>query len=102
MDDKLYDIKAFSQDPESRKVRSQYAQDILRDMQAKEFLQNLQSTIGLNLFNTSDPEELPENKDELDLHMQLSYKQASEIACEEAINNTLDFNKYNLTKKKSY
>jgi len=100
MDDKLYDIKAFSQDPESRKVRSQYAQDILRDMQAKEFLQNLQSTIGLNLFNTSDPEELPENKDELDLHMQLSYKQASEIACEEAINNTLDFNKYNLTKKR--
>ena len=100
MDDKLYDIKAFSQDPESRKVRSKYAEDILRDMQAKEFLQNLQSAVGLNLFNSSNPEELPENKEELDLHMQLSYKQASEIACEEAINNTLDFNKYNLTKKR--
>ena len=100
MDDKLYDIKAFSQDPESRKVRSKYAEDILRDMQAKEFLQNLQSAVGLNLFNTDNPEELPENKEELDLHMQLSYKQSSEIACEEAINNTLEFNKYNLTKRR--
>ena len=100
MDDKLYDIKAFAQDPESRRTRSKYAEDILRDMQAKEFLQNLQSTIGLNLFNSQKPEELPENKEELDLHMQLSYKQASEIAAEEAINNTLEFNKYNLTKKR--
>jgi len=100
MDDKLYDVKAFAQDPESRRVRSEYAEDILRDMQAKEFLTNIQATIGLDLFNSSNPEELPENKDELDLHMQLSYKQATEIACEEAINNTLDFNKFELTKKR--
>ena len=100
MDDKLYDIKAFAQDPESRKVRSKYAEDILRDMQAKEFLQELQQTIGLNLFSSEKPEELPENKEELDLHMQLSYKQASEIACEEAINNTLEFNRFKLTKKR--
>jgi hypothetical protein len=69
-------------------------------MQAKEFLNNLQGAVGLNLFNSENPEELPENKDELDLHMQLSYKQASEIAAEEAINNTLEFNKYSLTKKR--
>ena len=100
MDDKLYDVKAFAQDPESRKVRSKYAQDILRDMQAKQFLTSLQSELNLNLFNSDNPEELPENKDELDLHMQLSYKQASEIAAEEAINNTLAYNKYDLTKKR--
>ena len=100
MDDKLYDIKAFAQDPESRRARSKYAEDILRDMQAKEFLEQIQQTIGVNLFNTQKPEELPENKDALDLHMQLSYKQASEIACEEAINNTLELNRYNLTKKR--
>ena len=100
MDDKLYDIKAFAQDPESRRARSKYAEDILRDMQAKEFLQQIEQTIGVNLFNTQKPEELPENKEELDLHMMLSYKQASEIACEEAINNTLELNRYNLTKKR--
>ncbi len=100
MDSKLYDIKAFAQDPESRKVRSKYAEDILRDIQAKKFLNILQADLGLDLFNSSDPQELPENKEELDLHMMLSYKQASEIACEEAINNTLEFNKYGLTKKR--
>ena len=100
MDDKIYDIKAFAQDPESRRMRSKYAEDVLRDMQAKEYLQELQSAVGLNLFNSTNPEELPENKEELDLHMQLSYKQASEIACEEAINNTLEFNRFNLKKKR--
>jgi len=100
MDDKLYDIKAFAQDPESRRIRSKYAEDILRDMQAKEFLAQIQSVLSMDLFNTNKPEELPENKEELDLHMQLSYKQASEIACEEAINNTLEFNRYNLKKKR--
>ena len=100
MDDKLYDIRAFAQDPESRRMRSKYAEDILRDMQAKEFLAQIQSVLSMDLFNTNKPEELPENKEELDLHMQLSYKQASEIACEEAINNTLEFNRYNLKKKR--
>tara|TARA_R110001592_G_scaffold5556_1_gene30688 strand:- start:2049 stop:4436 length:2388 start_codon:yes stop_codon:yes gene_type:complete len=100
MDDKLYDIKAFAQDPESRKKRSKYAEDILRDMQAKSFLEEIQGTLNLNMYNSDNPEELPENKEELDLHMQLSYKQASEIACEEAINNTLDYNKYHLTKRR--
>ena len=100
MDNKLYDVKAYAQDPESRKVRSKYASDILRDIQAKAFLTKIQDTLKINMFNTDNTEELPENKDELDLHMQLSYKQASEIACEEAINNTLDYNKYNLTKKR--
>ena len=100
MDDKVYDIKAFAQDPESRQQRSKYAEDILRDMQAKEFLQSLQQGLNLNLFNTENPSELPENKDELDLHMQLSYKQASEIACEEAVNNSLQMNRYDLVKKR--
>ena len=100
MDDKVYDIKAFAQDPESRQQRSKYAEDILRDMQAKDFLMSLQQTLNLDLFNSDSPSELPENKDELDLHMQLSYKQASEIACEEAVNNSLQMNRYNLTKKR--
>jgi len=100
MDDKLYDIKAFAQDPESRKQRSKYAEDILRDIQAKKFLDQLNSTLGLDLYNSDNPEELPQNQEELNLHMQLSYKQASEIAAEEAINNTLEYNKYYLTKKR--
>ena len=58
MDDKVYDIKAFAQDPESRQQRSKYAEDILRDMQAKDFLVSLQQTLNLDLFNTENPSNL--------------------------------------------
>ena len=54
---------------------------------------------GLNLYN-SDKKTLPQSKEELEIHMQLNYKQSVEIAEEEAINNTLAFNKYQLTKKR--
>ena len=47
-----------------------------------------------------DPANLPQNKEELEVHMQLNYKQSVEIAEEEVINNILDFNKYELTKEK--
>ncbi len=101
MDEKIYDIKAFAQDPFSLKKRTKYAQDILRDIQAKEFLQNVQKNLNLNLWNSDNPEELPENQEELDLHMQLSYKQSCEIAAEEGINNTLERNKYDLTRRRT-
>ena len=100
MSDKQYDIKAYSQDPESLKIRTQYAETILRDMQAQKFLQNIQNTLGLNMYNVEDPQNLPTNREELDLHMQLDYKQSIEIAEEEAINNTLARNKYELTKRR--
>jgi hypothetical protein len=45
-------------------------------------------------------EELPDSKEELDLHMQLNYKQAVEIAEEQAINTLLEGNKYELTRKR--
>ena len=49
-----------------------------------------------------DVNELPETKEELDLHMQLNYKQAVEIAEEQAINTLLEGNKYELTRKRFY
>ncbi len=97
---KDYDIKAFAQDPASLKARTEYAQRIQRDMQAKSLLLNIKNKVGLDLFNTATPEDLPANQDELDLHMQLDYKQSIEIAEEELINNTLAQNKYDLVKRR--
>jgi len=54
----------------------------------------------MDLHSTANPEDLPQNQEELDLHMQLTYKQSVEIAEEEAINNTLAFNKYDLVRKR--
>jgi len=55
----------------------------------------------MNLFE-NNPEQLPDSKEELELHMQLSYKQGVEIAEETAINTLLDGNHYGLTKKRLY
>ena len=100
MSDKQYDIKAYSQDPASMKQRTKYAETILRDMQAQAFLENVKSTLGLNYYSVEDPENLPQNREELDVHMQLDYKQSIEIAEEEAISNTLARNKYELIKRR--
>jgi len=100
MNNKLYEIKAFAQDPISLKKRTDYANAIYEDMLAKPYLKELQSKLGINQYQSSDPANLPENKEELDIHMQLSYKQAVEIAEEEVINNTLSKNKYINTKKR--
>jgi hypothetical protein len=47
-------------------------------------------------------EDLPETKEELELHMQLTYKQAVEIAEEQALNVLMEGNNYELTKKRFY
>tara|TARA_R100001443_G_scaffold28611_1_gene41813 strand:- start:1175 stop:3541 length:2367 start_codon:yes stop_codon:yes gene_type:complete len=99
MNNKTYEIKAFAQDPISLKKRTAYADAILTDMMAKPFLNKLQGTLGINQFQT-DPNQLPENEEELDIHMQLSYKQSVEIAEEEVINNTLERNRFDNIKKR--
>ena len=94
MSDKMYDIKAFSQDPASQKKRTEYANKIYRDIQAREFIQTMQQELGIDLKEA--PAGAPETEEELEIHMQLDYKQSIEIAEEELIENTLAKNKYDL------
>jgi len=100
MTDKEYEIKAYAQDPEAQKQRTNYAQALIRDMQAREFIDEINQITGYNFYSTEDPANLPANKQELELHLQLDYKQSIEIAEEEAINNTLDKNKFDLTRRR--
>ena len=97
---KDYDIKAFAQDPFSTKQRTNYANSIMRDMMSKPLLDSIKQNLGVDIYSSIDPANLPQNKEELEVHMQLNYKQSVEIAEEEVINNILDFNKYELTKKR--
>jgi hypothetical protein len=96
---KNYDLKAYAQDPFSLKQRTDYVGGIYRDMMAQKYLDQVKDLTGIDLYN-SDSKNLPQSKEELEIHMQLNYKQSVEIAEEEAINNTLAFNKYQLTKKR--
>ena len=97
---KNYDIKAYAQDPFSQKQRTNYANGVMKDMMAKPLIDSIEQNLGATLYNSLDPENLPQSKEELEVHMQLSYKQSVEIAEEEVINNILDFNKYHLTNKR--
>jgi len=99
LSNKDYEIKAFAQDPVALKKRTDYATAILQDMAAKPYLDNLQGTLGLNEYQT-DQAKLPESEEELDMHMQLSYKQSIEIAEEEVINNELSKNRFDNIKKR--
>ena len=101
MSQKGYDIKAYAQDPESLKTKTNYAQSILRDMFSQDLIAKANAITGANLQNSPlSKDELPESKEELELHMQLSYKQSIEIAEEEAINNTLAHNKWDLVRRR--
>jgi len=101
MSNKTYDIKAFAQDPESLKKRTDYAEAMMRDMYGKQLIEKANAVTGQNFFNSPVPsDQLPETKEEVELHMQLSYKQSVEIAEEEAINNVLAQNKWDLTRRR--
>ena len=99
--DRSFDIKAFSQDPYGVEKRTAYMDSIIRDMQTKELNDYAAEAFGINLYE-NDPAALPESKEELELHMQLSYKQGIEIAEEVAINTLLDGNNYDLIKRRVY
>ena len=99
MSDRLYDIKAFSQDPSSVEKRTKYVESILTDMQTREISDKIQQQLGINVYN-NDPATLPESEEELSLHMQLEYKQSIEIAEEQAINAVFNKNNYDLTQRR--
>ena len=99
--ERIYDVKAYSQDPYGVSKRTAYMEGIMIDMQNKELNDYTEAAFGVSIINTP-PEQLPDSKEELELHMQLSYKQAVEIAEEQAINTILNGNRYELTRKRFY
>ena len=99
--ERTYDVKAYSQDPMGIEKRSKYMQDILTDMAAKDFNDQIEQNFNINVKRSS-VQELPQSKEELDLHMQLTYKQEIEIAEEQAINVLMEGNRYELIKKQFY
>lgn len=99
MSDRLFKVKAYSQDALSQSKRSKFQEMIEGQMIAKPFLQKIQDNTGVNPF-TVDSEELPETDEELALYMQLKYKPAIEIAEETAIDTMFDENHYQDIRKR--
>ena len=99
--ERAYDIKAYSQDPYGVAKRTKYMESIISDLQSKEFNNYALDNLQVDL-RKSNPETLPETMEELELHMQLSYKQAIELAEEQALNVLMEGNNYELIKKRFY
>ena len=100
MVDKGYEIKAFANDPFALEERTQFAFRAMRDIQNREYIEKLNQATGQNFYASADPKALPATREELDVMLQLDYKQSIEIAEEEVINNVFEFNKYQETKRK--
>ena len=100
MAQRTFDVKCFSQDQYGVSKRTEYMESILRDMRSKEFNEIAKGQFGVDLYE-NDPDTLPDSEEELQLHMQLNYKQAVEMAEEQAINVLLEGSDYDLIRRRT-
>ena len=99
--ERMYDVKAYSQDPYGVAKRTEYMESMLADMRTTELNDFAAEAFGLDLYE-NNKETLPETEEELALHMQLTYKQSVELAEEQALNVLFEGNRYELIKKQFY
>lgn len=97
MNDRMFSPRAYSQDVTSSQSRDHYQKTIEMDMVAQEFLRQTQNEFGIDAYNVK-PDDIPQTDEELQLHMQLKYKPAIEIAEETAIETVFDMNDYQDTR----
>jgi hypothetical protein len=99
MQDRLFTIKAFAQDPTSIEERTKFVEGIQEDISAKAYVDQVKAELNIDIRNNTS-KETPKTTEELELYMQIGYKQSIEIAQEQAIDNVFKRNKYQETKKR--
>ena len=99
--ERLYKVKAYSQDPYGVVKRTEYMKSIERDMKLKDFYEFCEENFGI-APSSRNVDTLPTSDEEFKLHMQLTYKQEVEIAEEQAIETLMKGNRYSLIKRRFY
>tara|TARA_R110002020_G_scaffold132625_1_gene296116 strand:- start:4607 stop:7051 length:2445 start_codon:yes stop_codon:yes gene_type:complete len=99
MQDRLFSIKAVGQDYLATGKRTAFVNDVQQDLNTAGLLVNIEEALGVSARNFA-VNDLPANTEELELYMQLNYKQGIEMAEEEAINNVFKMNQYDEVKKR--
>jgi hypothetical protein len=99
MAQRTFEINAFSQDEYGVSKRTEYMESMLRDMRTREFNDAAKANFDIDLYE-NNPETLPDTEEELALHMQLNYKQAVELAEEQAVNVLLEGSDYDLIRRR--
>ena len=99
MSQRSYDINAYAQDPVCSKIRTDFAEKLLIDIHAREYLQEAKQVLNINAFS-QDQSKAPQDEEELAVHLQMDFKQSVEVAEEEVINQILDKNRYDLVRQR--
>ena len=96
---RLFDVKAEAVDPISSDKKALYKNRIQTEMRNKQDFEEIGELLGKDMFSINQ-DTLPESDDELELHMQVDYKDDIEIAEEKAIETTLKYNNFDIIKKR--
>ena len=94
-----YQINCYSQDMYGVNKRTEYMESMLRDMESKAYNDVAKANFNIDLYE-NDPKTLPDSEEELALHMQLEYKQAVELAEEQALKVLMEGSDYDLVKRR--
>ena len=96
---RLYDIKAEAVDQFSTIERDNFRNELRADMMAYEPLKIIKDNTGVNAFNFEESV-IPKSDEELDLYMNLRYKQGVEVAQDTALKTILEINDYEEIKRR--
>ena len=99
--ERMYDIKAYSQDPYGLKKRTEFAENMISDIKYED-INAVAGSFGIDLVKSKNVTDLPQTEEEAELYMQLTYKQNVEIAEEQALKTLFEGNNYELIKKRFY
>ena len=99
MQDRLFSVKAVAQDPIATDRRTRFVEEIEEDMNSRDFIAEIDAELGVDVSNVPQ-DELPDTSEELELYMQIAYKQGIEIAQEQAIDNVFMSNKYDQLRRR--
>ena len=93
MQNREFEVKAQAIDPVASADRKNYIDSLRAEMENKDELMAMQKATGVEVFD-HDPDVMPANEDELEIHLALDFKQGVEMAMESAINYELNLNEY--------
>ena len=99
MQDRLFKVKAQAVDPIATEKRAKFVEQIQEDMATREIIAAWGEELGVDIGNVPAAQ-LPDSTEELDLYMNLNYKQGVEIAIEQGVENILYLNSYPEVKRK--
>ena len=94
---RLFNVKAEAVDPVSSSKKALYRNRVETQMRNRAEYSQIEEMIGQKMFSM-DKDDLPENDDEVNLHMSISYKDEIEIAAEKGIQNVFKINDIDLIK----